>query len=196
MFLGTSTSEKDCRVPNGGSRPNLKDRVLWKKPHGQGPSREAGERALATDALCCWLPGRLAPNSKVRLSTGSTQVPGLVMFAGLSRAVCQHQDQTRICCFTSQPLPWRLATHRGCLWARKQEAVSCSAFLSANSRPLAAGAGVGWTGVGREDTQRGLTAPDKGPLMNRASSHTALVASDLPDRALILLLTFMACWAP
>ena len=54
---------------------------------------------------------------------GLPQVPGLVMFARLAWAVCQHQDQTKICCSRSQALPWRLAIpQRPACEGRKQKA--------------------------------------------------------------------------
>lgn len=90
------------------------------------------------------------------------------MLTGLAWAVCQHQDQTEVCCSTSQPLPWRLATpQQPACEGRKQEA-GCSAFLSAS--PVVLGC-WGWRGGGqerRERTQRGLTAPNKAFLTHRA----------------------------
>lgn len=111
-------------MSNGSSRPFPKDQILWEKAHRQGPSGLRWGRGLWPQTPCpvgsqaASLQLKGAPVCQV-----CPQVPGLVMFTRLAWAVCQHQDQTKICCSTSQPLPWRLATpQRPACEGRKQEA--------------------------------------------------------------------------
>lgn len=101
-------------------------------------SGEAEEMVVATDTLLSGSQLKGTPVYQV-----GPQVPGLVMFAGLAWAVCQHQDQTRILCSTSQPLPWRLVPpQRPACEGRK---LGCSVSLPTSLSVMVAG--LGWAGV-------------------------------------------------
>lgn len=149
LFPGVFISEKDCWVPHGDSRPVLRDQVFWERAHWQKSSREAegegrGHRWPAPAGL-----KRSRSGSNVFLSASLPPVPGL-MFARLPWAVCQHQDQTEICCSTSQPLPWRLATpQRPACEGRKPE----PGLPGQNLGLWLLGLGWGWAGAGKGGTQ-------------------------------------------
>lgn len=147
---------------------------------------------MATDAPVLLAPGQ--PCSQLKgapVHWICPQVPGRVMFAGLAWAVCQHQDQTEICCSTSQLLPWRLATpQRPVCEGRKEAGLFSLPVRQALSPQQLGWAGLGEDRVGREDTQQGLTQPNKASLMIRASSHR-LRGQQLPDIGLLLLLLWL-----
>lgn len=79
------------------------------------------------------------------------QVPGRLMFTGLAWAVCQHQDQTEICCSTSQALPWRLATPQRPVCEGRKEA---GPFSLPRSRALSPRL-LGWVQTGRDRRHTG-----------------------------------------
>lgn len=172
-----------------GPAPSQSARPAGEKPHWRGEGRgsrgKAGARAVATDALPGLVSSLLAQR---RACPPGPRYPG--WFTGLAWAVCQCQDQTRICCSTSQPLPWSLAApQQPACEGGKQEA-GCSAFLSAKL----AGAGAGVDGSGERGHSEPLHHQTRPPSRTGPPS-AALAASDLLDKASLLLPTFMARWA-
>lgn len=145
--------------------PSGRTGVSGKRPAWQGLTRESwgeGSGHRRTARPCPSAPGHAhsqlwgAPVHCVQ-----PQVPGLLRRTGRAQAACQHGAQTNVLFYVPAPAPAPGIPTADCLWGQEAGGQPAGPSCMPTAWLLAAGAGVGGTGVGRQDsgpytTEQGL----------------------------------------
>lgn len=164
--MGVSASEKGCWVPSGGSRPIRKDRSLWEEAplagvgvgelgRGQRPQTHCPTLPVSPRARSLPAPRRACP---LRPAPGTR--PAEENRAGSGCLPTSSPDRNLLF-YVPAPVPAPGNPTADCLWGQEAGGRAAEPSCMPTAWLLAAGAGVGGTGAGRQDsgpytTEQGL----------------------------------------